>query len=364
MGMDMIEGELLDRFEKGRCSADEKEKVISWFVEKKYDSTLKFLWAGQFNKALDRAVPEEDPKAMQSLLDRVHHKMNIRSYRQKARFSSRRLFLRIAKVAAVILFPLVLIAGWYFFKSAVHQDAAGFAELVAPRGARIHFTLSDGTQGWLNSESTLRYPLVFSGRKRIVVLEGEGYFDVFKDARHPFIVKAGKLDVKAMGTCFDVNAYTNDDVVEITLISGKIEIARGINKKHTMVLTDLIPGQQVKVRKADYRFRKISVEDPECYAAWREGKLIFRNESMDQVVKKLGRWYNVKIYLQEKNLEDYRYHATFQYESLDEVLKLIKLSSPVDYKIIKRKKLPDGRFSKKRIILYAKNIKLQPEKIQ
>ena len=161
------------------------------------------------------------------------------------------------------------------------------------------------------------------------------------------------MQVKALGTRFDVNAYRDEDEVEVTLMSGEVEISR-LYGKRSVALVSLLPGEQVRVRKTDYRLRKETLEDPIYYAAWKDGKLIFRNDPMEVVVKKLGRWYNVEFLLQERNLRNYRYHATFQYESLDEVLKLIKLTSPVDYKIIKRKKLPDGTFSKKRIILFAK----------
>ena len=352
--MDKIEKEVLNKFFRGESSDVEKEKVIKWFVEKKYYSSLKYVWADHFNEVIDNDDLTTDPKEIQTVLDRIHHRLDIRSYKRINRYSFKKLVQGLGKVAAVLFLPLLLVSGWYYMKYPPVLNTASRAELYAPRGARIHFTLPDGSQGWLNSESTLKYPLAFTEKKRIVELSGEGYFEVFKDARKPFIVKTGRIEVEALGTKFDVNAYPEEDETDVTLITGKVRISGEMQQGGTHPLTVLEPGQQVQIRKVDFRFHKTNVQDPECYIAWKEGKLIFRNDAMEQVVRKLGRWYNVKFYLQERKLQDYRYHATFQYESLDEVLKLIRLTSPVDYKIIKRKKLPDDTFTKKRIILFAK----------
>jgi len=352
--MEKINRELLNKYFEGGCSGAERKEVIKWFTEDKYKPALKYVWAKHFHEVLeqDNII---DNQEIQPILDKIHHCLNIRSYRQSVGFSLKRLVQSVGKIAAVLFLPLLLLAGWYYMKyPPVVQNRMSMAELVVPKGARIHFVLPDSSQGWLNSESTLRYPLAFHGKNRTVFLTGEGYFEVKKHKQKPFIVKTGNMEVEALGTKFDVNAYREDEEMEVTLISGKVRISGEMQRGDTRPLTVLEPGQQAQIRKVDFRFHKTNVQDAEGYVAWKDGKLIFRNDPMDQVVKKLGRWYNVKFLLQERSLKDYRYHATFQYESLDEVLKLIKLTSPVDYRIVKRKKLPDGSFSKKRIILFAK----------
>ncbi len=352
--MEKIDGKLLKRFFEGKCNKTEREEVIQWFTEEKYSGSLKFAWAEHFNEILDREELESDQARLLSLSDRINHQIDIRASKRAVRFLPGRAIRFAGKVAAILFLPLLLISGWYYMKYPPTLNHVGIAAMVAPRGARIHFTLPDGSQGWLNSESTLKYPLAFTGKKRVVELSGEGYFEVFKNARKPFIVKTGKIEVKALGTKFDVSTYPDEEAVEVTLETGKVVVLGTKPGQKETRLAVMDTGEQVHIRKVDHRIQKKMVEDPGCYIAWKDGKLIFRNDPMGQVIRKLGRWYNVKFYLQEKKLEDYRYHATFQYESLDEVLKLIKLTSPVDYKIIKRKKLPDGSFSKKRIILFAK----------
>ena len=353
--MDKIDDQVLKKFFFGKCSEEEKQRVIQWFVKDKYKDTLKFLLVGHWYKSeQDNKWKEYDMQEIRPILDKVHHKINIHANERQRHFSFRNVIHQFGRVAAILFLPLFLAAGWYVTKHRPFNNRTGFAEIVAPRGARIHFDLPDGSQGWLNSESTLKYPLAFSGKKRMVELTGEGYFEVVKNVRRPFMVKTGNIDVEVLGTKFDVNAYSDEDVVEVTLETGKVVVSGTKPGQRQSLLTEMVPGEQVHIRKADLRVEKKRVEDPVSYTAWKDGKLIFRNDPMDQVVRKLGRWYNVRFYLQERKLQDYRYHATFQYESLDEVLKLIKLTSPVDYKIIERKKLPDGSFSKKQIILFLK----------
>ena len=351
--MDRVEKDLLRKYFRGEVTDTERERVIEYFVEKKYYSSLKKEWSQHFNEVMDNET-KESSEDIRPVLDRIHHRMNIISYKRSRRRSWRKFVATIGKAAAFLFIPLLLFAGWYIAKNPFKDQILSNAELVAPRGARIHFVLPDGTKGWLNSESSLSYPILFRGKERRVILKGEGYFEVTKDEHKPFVVKAGRIEVVALGTKFDVNAYPDDNMTEVTLISGKVQVMAESKGNKILPLTVLDPGQQIEIRKVDLCFKTEKVEDPKYYAAWKDGKLIFRNDPMTEVAKKLGRWYNVEILLQEKNLEDYRYHATFRYESLDEVLKLIKLTSPVDYKIIKRKKLPDGTFTKKRIILFAK----------
>ncbi len=350
--MEKVEKEILERYFRGDPDEKIRQKVIEYFTDKRYYTSLKKVWADHFNEVLDRE--ELESPDLSSVLDKVHHELNIRANRKRKQQIHLRVLHFLMRVAAVLFVPLLAFTVWHASGHHAPVGAVTMAELVAPRGGRIQFTLPDGTHGWLNAQSTLRYPTSFRGKERKVSLSGEGYFEVAHDKRHPFIVNAEKVEVKVLGTQFDISAYPDDDVAEITLVKGKVEVYGKKDEHWKTLLSSLSPGEQIVIRKVDLKYRKQKVENPQYYAAWKEGKLIFRNDPMTEVVKKLGRWYNVEFLLQEKNLEEYRYHATFQYESLDEVLKLIKLTSPVDYRIIKRKKLPDGSFSKKKIILFAK----------
>ena len=360
--MKKIDYQILRRYFSQESGGKEKQQVIRWFLEDKHNDALKTAVGRQWHESEhDDKWKEYDLEEIRPILDKVHHKMNIIEYERQNRNLPGKILKQLRRIAAILFLPLLLTAGWYMMKSSAINNRTGYAEMIAPRGARIHFDLPDGSRGWLNSESTLKYPMAFAGKKREVELSGEGYFEVVKDERRPFIVKTGKLDVVALGTKFDVNAYPDDEIVEVTLQAGRVVVSAIMpGQKKSSHLTELVPGEKVQIRKGDYSVKKTKVEDVECYTAWKDGQLIFRNDPMDEVVKKLGRWYNVEFYLQGEKLKDYHYHATFEYESLDEVLKLIRLTSPVNYRILERKKLPDGSFSKTRITFsIKKGVKLK-----
>ncbi len=354
-----VDNNILERYFKGECSVDEKVKVKEWFLDEKYFTSLRIAVSEKYNKVLNREDIEVDKDEMQSILDMIHGRLGLKLNKRASRFSFRKVFYMIGKVAAVLFIPLLLFSGWLFIKYVDTSNNVGIAELMAPRGARIHFTLPDGTQGWLNSESTITYPIALKGRERKVNLSGEAYFEVVKNPSRPFIVNASNYEVEVLGTKFSVNAYKDDDFVQVVLLSGKVKVNKQFDGNSKKAIAELMPGEKIRINKADASFKKKKAEDPYSLIYWKDGKLALRDAPLDEVIKKLGRWYNVDFYIQDKDLIDYRYHVTLNYESLDEVLKLLKLTSPLDYKIIKRQKLPDGTFSMKKIILFAKkDIKL------
>ena len=346
--MKKIDKELLEKFSNSECSEFERKIVMSWFVENQYDISLKGSVRSQFYELLENDESELDLFEIKSLLDKVHHKINVRKFNSERIKQGKRLFIRLSKVAAILFFPLI-IATLILSVNYLQKPTEGLVEIVTPPAARIHFTLPDGSSGWLNSESVLSYSASLNGKERIVELKGEGYFDIAKNPNRPFIVKSSNIEVKVIGTKFNINAYPEDSDVEITLQSGKVEVY-GIKDSKTKI-AQLIPGEQITIPKTNIKHAlKTKVSDTKHFTGWIEDLLIFRGEPMEDVAKKLSRWFNVDVKLQGDELKDYKLHATFHQESLEEILKLIKLTSPIDYKIVKRKKLLDGTYSKEEII--------------
>ena len=254
------------------------------------------------------------------------------------------------------MLPVLVFSGWYFLKNGnlFHsEEKVACAEIYSPLGARTHFELPDGSTGWLNSGSTLRFPHKFQGQKRKVLLRGEGYFDIAENPKKPFVVETGKFEVMALGTRFNVKHYANDATTDITLNEGKVLVNRLLQNNGVGRISVLEPDQQLIIHNKTLEFHKRNVEANRI-SSWKDGMLTFRNEPMADVIKKIERWYNVEIILKDKELENYRYRATFMDETLDEVLKLIKLTSPVDFTSADRVKLPDGSFTKKSITLSIK----------
>jgi ferric-dicitrate binding protein FerR (iron transport regulator) len=182
-----------------------------------------------------------------------------------------------------------------------------------------------------------------------VFLKGEAYFEVESDPKKPFIVETSSLSVKATGTKFNVSGYTSADEAEVTLVSGKVEVSLTDDKKN-IKSSKLDMNQHFSFNKASGT-TSIIVEDTYKYISWKDGKLIFRNEPLSLVVKKISQVFNIDIEIKGEEILNYSYRATFQDESLAEILKLLKMSSPIDYIEVKRDPLPDGSFPRKKVII-------------
>ncbi len=260
------------------------------------------------------------------------------------------------KVAAVMILPLAIGTILWFYLNSQKANSLNnivYNEVHAAFGTRSSLILADSSIVWLNSGSNLRYPIKFNNRDRHVYLKGEAYFEVKSDVSRPFIVQTSNLKVSATGTKFNIRDYDSVSIVEATLVSGKIRVEGNVGS-NSQLISCMNPGQHLEYNW-HIREKTITEEDTYKYIAWKDGKLIFRNEPLSEVVNKISLIFNVDIELQGKELQDFRYHATFQEESLEEILKLLKLSSPINYKEIERNPLPDGSFSKKKVIIFPAN---------
>jgi transmembrane sensor len=257
------------------------------------------------------------------------------------------------KIAAVLLIPLILGNLMYFLfresNTPVSQEPI-YNELFAAFGTRSALKLSDGSSVWLNSGSSIKYPDKFIGKNRVVYLNGEAYFEVESNPEKPFIVETSSIKVKATGTKFNVLGYSSIDENEVTLVSGKVEVGlTGSDNKYKS--TNMEVNQHLTFDKSTGAVSVVS-EDTYKYISWKEGKLVFRNEPLSEVAKKISQVFNIEIEIRGKEIENYSYRATFQDESLAEILKLLKISSPINYYEVKRNPLPDGSFPKKKVIIF------------
>lgn len=327
-----------------RGESDENEKI---HVEK-------FFLNGEENLFLKDSLEKEWIRMLKEnsdnitdinhLLEKIHSNINIAA--SKKRKPARILDIYM-KAAAILLLPLI-IGGFLYFYFAGHgkqiADQAAISTLIAPQGSRIEFTLPDGTTGMLNGGSSLTYSIPFA-INRMVTLEGEGWFEVKKDTQHPFEIDAGIGTVKVLGTSFNLSAYPSEGYLEVVLYEGSVEFKDNMNNEKVL----LTPSEKL-ICKSGKTTKKIV--DPSVYTSWTEGKLVFRGDPMSELTRRIERWYNVKINIADEELKKYTFHATFQDDSLEEVLKFLCLTSPMRYTIIPRKLLPDGTFSKEEITIY------------
>ncbi len=231
------------------------------------------------------------------------------------------------KSTAVIALLLATTFMGLFFIDGLSKDDR-MVKFVAPKGEKSNVILADGTLVWLNSGSELSYYLDKNNNIRKVDLKGEGYFDVFKDREHPFIVHTENFDIKVLGTQFNVSAYEDDIIKETTLKEGSIAILNNNTGKELM----LNPGEQAIFNQNTntIKIEKVRVGN---YMSWIESKLRFDNSSFSEVVKKLERWYDIKISLDDELLYKERYTMSVKTESLREVLELIRITTPITYRI-------------------------------
>lgn len=263
---------------------------------------------------------------------------------------------RIKLLAAIFVLPLLAYSGYVTWNNLSLKKSllehVVMQTITSRQGMVSQFELADGTKVWLNSGSALEFPTSFPGGYRDVKLKGEAYFEVSKMKNKPFRVNADELNVEVLGTSFDVINYTNEKTAEVILVEGTVNLLvnRGGEQSNGGMLS---PGQ-LGVYSDETGKVSTQVVNVDKYIAWRDGNLIFRDDKMEEVVKRLSRWFNVEIFINDPEIKAYIYKATFRNENLMQVLNLLKISAPIDFRITERNALPNGEFSKQKVYLMKK----------
>ncbi len=177
---------------------------------------------------------------------------------------------------------------------------------------------------------------------------------MIKNPKRPMIVDTENLKIKVLGTSFNVMSYDDDLFTEITLETGEIEIIGKAESGRENSIGIMSPGERCILSNQSGIFHKETV-NTDRYTAWKEGRLVLRNDSMTEIVKKINRWYNVDIIIKDSRLEEFSYRATFVDETLDELLKIFQYTSPIYFKELGREKFPDGTYGKRTIEMYYRN---------
>lgn len=338
--------QLLKKFIGDQYSKQEYLSILNRFEDDDQFETLreelKDSWDATDGKIVSDAIYLQLwNKTKAKILQREMHQENQWTYR------FRNVFYRIA---AVLILPL-LIASLYFYIQwrDLAQGETVYAEIQCPPGMRSQFNLPDGTTGWLNGDSYLKYPVQFS-KNRSVELSGEAYFDVKEDKHSPFRLSAQGLDVEVLGTRFNVMAYSDCRHVAVTLEEGAVNVS----KSGTSLNENLSPSEQLVFSKKE-NAASVSSVTAGHFTSWKDGVLEFRNVPLSAVAFRLEKWYNLDIVIQDDQLKDIPYRATFKNEPLDHVLKLLALSAPISYEIIESKIDKEGIYGKQKVILKYRN---------
>ena len=207
------------------------------------------------------------------------------------------------------------------------EDSLVFNTLIVPKGGEYSLELPDGTVVWVNSESSLRFPEKFTSNRREVFLEGEAYFEVKKDANRPFYVHTEAGKVRVLGTAFNVCAYSNDRFWQTTLVEGSVMI----NQEEKEVLLKPNEQYQIYVRTGKAGLREVL---PELYTSWRDGKFYFKAYTFEELVEKLERWYDFKMFYMNEEIKTRRFSGVVnKYQPLEEMFKFLQMTSDVQFNV-------------------------------
>lgn len=239
----------------------------------------------------------------------------------KQRSLWQRVMLETIKIAAVFILGFLLN---YTINNS--DDEIAMQTVSAPFGQNAQLTLGDGSKVWLNAGSTLHFPTRFTGNKRLVSLEGEGFFEVQVDKEKPFIVSTSDYTIKALGTSFNVHAYKQSKEFETALLTGKVEVS---NHENTQRIT-LLPNNRVVL--SNNKLITLPIQSPD-YFLWREGIISF-DESLAEVLDKLELYFNVKIQVKNKHALQSKQHCTGKFrtrDGLDHILNVLQLTTHFSY---------------------------------
>ena len=201
--------------------------------------------------------------------------------------------------------------------------------LKVPRGGEYTLVLADGSKVFLNAESSLKYPVLFSGDLRKVKLEGEAYFEVKRNPEKPFVVDIGGMQVNVLGTTFGIRAYADEREIRTTLVSGRVNVSAGKQ------VYELKPSEQAVFDKQTEAV-KVAAVDTELFVGWKDGRLVFDNCSLERILKDLGRWYSFEVFYATSAAKEIPFSLNIRkHEKFAQVLELMQSTGKIQFEINK-----------------------------
>lgn len=353
---------IIYKFLAGSANFDESRNFTEWLNESRENRmhylAIKRIWIE------NKDIPDKE-KIIEDSLSRLKLRTTFPIIKETRGTNLFGVSINKIFIAATIV---ALIGTSFFFglklKSVSEYNQTSH-EITVPLGARTNITLPDGSNVWLNAGSTLNYRSDFGYRNRDIFLTGEAYFDVSPDNSSVFTVYTRDLNIRALGTQFNVKNYPEETVTEAIIVEGEIEVlvtGEGIRSRPVFLssnqrITYSRDARQVLVDEQKYlddeemivaaepelepelkakpRLIVSNVIDSDKYTSWKDGRLTFRGESLATLVPKLERFYNVKISFEDESLKDFKYTGVLEEVTVEEVLRAISRASGISYKIDK-----------------------------
>lgn len=260
--------------------------------------------------------------------------------------------LKMVRWAAVV--AGISLAVWTYF-TFNHKPGKENNEIIAQKGSKTRTLLPDGSTVWLNAGSSITYDPTFSGNTREVTLQGEAYFDIVKQPQKPFIVHAGDINIKVLGTAFNVKSYAEEPTIETTLIHGRIQITRTADKKgapiylhpNQKIVLPKIAATQVTENSAAQKQQQAVVskasavvdldsnlkENERFEIAWMYNRLEFRGDRFNELAKKLERWYNISIHFEDEQVHHLVFNGSLENETVEQAFQALATAVPFQFDI-------------------------------
>jgi ferric-dicitrate binding protein FerR (iron transport regulator) len=307
--------EKLHKFTLNQLSNEsEIEDVINWIESseenKQEFETLKNLWAISGFANYEAYVDIKSRKTQKLLKKRV-------------------VPMSLLRYAAIFVLAFLIGSLSVYFLGNKESNELAWNEIIIPDGESAEVYLSDNTHVWLNSNSKLTYPAKFKGKSRDVKLTGEAYFEVSHNPENPFYVQTQELTVAVKGTSFNVQAYDSDNEVNVTLVEGKVTLQNTNGK----FVSELSPGENARF---DLTKRTISLSkaNTEFYTSWKDGYLVFNDETLENIVRKFERWYNITVIFDTEKIKQLEFTGTIlKNKPIDQIFNILKYTAGIDYSI-------------------------------
>lgn len=359
-----VDDQMIIRFLNGQLSNEEIAVLNKW-IDESLENQERFkiyqrIWLGS------SAVFPDDKFNPGKAWKNIAYNIQKPSYRNisQLRRQTRKLYIKVARIAAlaILIFVLGALVSYLTVSNYKKFSTGDIFEISAPQGSISKIVLPDNSTVWLNAGSTISYSGNFNHADRIVKLEGEAFFDVPKNPLKPFIVNTSHLNVRALGTQFNVKAYPDDDAVLTTLVEGKVIIdIEGLEKSFTYNLEPrqifIYTKSDRSVSRSDPREDVAQIENeqdeqpvkglsppeskaiisvksnikPELYTSWKDETWIIEGETMADMAVMLERRYNTKINIHAEELKSYRFTGKIMNETLEQVLEILRMTAPLKY---------------------------------
>lgn len=305
--------EILERFLKNEASVQEIHYLLS-----QLDHTER--WNDWTKDKWEKAGNEIDTRVEQKMLGEIR-KTVLRKPLTLVRFH------KFWNIAASFLILALSVVTFYLLKE--RDESSNYDNMIVAvdKGQKASVTLPDGTHVWINSASRLQYGTHFNSQERRVELEGEAYFEVAKRPDCPFIVTAGDISVTALGTVFNVKCYPDDSSITTLLVDGSVEVESSSERMR------LLPGQSINYDYEKRNMHKSNLDDLRLITGWRENRYILEDQTLQEVTNLLGRQYNVTFRFTDESLKDFQYSGTIENTSLQSILQMLSLTSPLSYEL-------------------------------